>query len=199
MCVPFTLSYAHEAATDVTGHDAPMAPEAVWWQCAKLRQVAADGMLLEHGGQAIAQTGQPPLIDWPWNSCLGVGTEDPPPAAGQPPWHLAALASLHLAHDGIEAGIEELLAAGRPVVLVIEVTAEFENASADGTIEVPDIRSPAGDYHAVLVMGAATGPFRGRCLLVRNSWGEFWGAGGYGWLPMDYLIAYAAQAAIVTA
>jgi C1A family cysteine protease len=105
---------------------------------------------------------------------------------------------LQLAHDGIEAEIEDLLAAGRPVVLVIEVTAEFENANAYGTIEIPDIRSPAGDYHAVLVVGAATRPVRGRCLLARNSWGEFWGAGGYGWLPMDYLIAYAIQAATVT-
>jgi len=198
MCVPFTLSYAHEAAAGVTSHDAAMAPEAVWWRCTMLQQVTAAGMLLEHGGQAIAQTGQPSLSDWPWNPYLGVGTEDPPSAAGQPLWHTAAMMPVHLAHDGVEADIEDLLAAKRPIVLVIEVTAEFENANADGMIEVPDIRSPAGDYHAVLVVGAATDPVRGRCLLVRNSWGEFWGAAGYGWLPVDYLIANAIQAATVT-
>ena len=48
----------------------------------------------------------------------------------------------------------------------------------------------------------SSAPLRTRCedavLLVRNSWGEFWGAGGYGWLPMDYLIAYALQAVVVT-
>jgi hypothetical protein len=174
-----------------------MAPEAVWWQCTKLKQVTAKGILLEHGGQAIAQAGQPSLTDWPWNPYLGVGTEDPPLAAGQPPWHTATMTPLRLAHDGTETGIEDALAAGRPVVLVIEVTAEFENADADGTIELPDIRSPTGDYHAVLTVGAATDPARGRRLLVRNSWSEFWGAAGYGWLPMDYLIAYAIQAAIV--
>lgn len=198
VCVPFTLSHAHEAAIDITGNDAPMAPEAVWWHCTKLRQVEASGMLLEHGGQAIVRTGQPSLTDWPWNPRLGVGTEDPPPAVGQPPWHTATMMPLLLIHDGTENGIEDVLAAGIPVVLVVEVAAEFENADANGAIEVPDIRSPAGDYHAVLVVGAATDPVRGRCLLVRNSWGEFWGAGGYGWLPMDYLIAYAVQAAVVT-
>ena len=156
VCVPFTLSHAHEAATGIEGDDAPMAPEAVWWHCTKLRQVEASGILLEHGGQAIARTGQPSLADWPWNPRLGVGTEDPPPAVGQPPWHTAAMVPLHLAHDGTEGGIEDVLAAGLPVVLVVEVTAEFEDAGADGAIEVPDIRSPAGDYHAVLVVGAAT-------------------------------------------
>jgi Papain family cysteine protease len=197
VCVPFTLSHAHEAATQGIGHHAAMAPEAVWWHCTKMGQVTAKGILLEHGGQAIAEAGQPPLTDWPWNPCLGVGTEDPPPAVGQPPWHTATMTPLHLAHDGTEAGIEDALAAGRPVILVIEVTGEFENADADGMIEIPDIRSPAGDYHAVLAVGAATDPVRGRRLLVRNSWSEFWGAAGYGWLPMDYLIAYAIQAAIV--
>lgn len=155
-------------------------------------------MLLEHGGEAIARTGQPCLSDWPWNPDLGVGTEDPPTTAGRPPWRTATMTPLHLAHDGTEERIENALAARTPVVLVVEVTAEFETADADGTIQVPDIRSPAGDYHAVLIVGAATDKVRGRCLLVRNSWGEFWGAGGYGWLPMDYLIAYALQAVVVT-
>ncbi len=198
VCVPFTLSHAHEAAADATGDSTPMAPEAVWWYCTKLRQVTASGMLLEYGGQAIVRTGQPSLADWPWNPHLGVGTEDPPPAVGQPPWRTATMVPVHLAHDGAEDQIEDALAAGSPVVLVAEVTEEFENADADGTIEVPDTRGPAGDYHAVLVVGAATDPVRGRRLLVRNSWGEFWGAGGYGWLPMDYLIANAVQAALVT-
>lgn len=174
-----------------------MAPEAVWWRCTNLGQVASGGMLLEDGGDALSCTGQPALAEWPWNSSLGVGTEDPPPAVGQPPWHRATMVSLPLSHDGIESDVEDALASGYPVILVIEVTAEFDNADADGTIELPDIRSPAGDWHAVLVIGAANDDVRGRRLLIRNSWGEYWGAGGYAWLPMDYLVVNANQAAVI--
>lgn len=196
VCVPFALSHAHESAVWKTD-DPAMSPEAIWWKCTKLGQVSAHGMLLEHGGHALARTGQPPLTTWPWNPSLGVSTEEPPLTSGLPPWRTAAMTPVSLAHDGIEDDLEDSLAAGRPVLLVVEVTAEFDNAAADGTIEVPDIRSPAGDYHAVLVVGVTIDPVRGRHLLVRNSWGEYWGAGGYGWLPLDYLIAYAVQAAVV--
>ncbi len=83
------------------------------------------------------------------------------------------------------------------MVLIIEVTDEFDQPGADGQIEVPNITAPAGDYHAVLVVGAATRATYGRCLLVRNSWGDWWGAGGYGWLPMAYLEAFAGEAGTV--
>lgn len=197
VCVPFALSHAHEAAAGQV-NDSAMAPEAIWWRASAQQQVSARGMLLEHAGDALVTSGQPALTAWPWNPALGVGTEQPPTAVGRPPWQTATLAAIQLAHDGVEDELEDSLAAGRPVVLVVEVTDEFENASTDGLIEVPDIRSPAGDYHAVLVIGAFNHPVRGRLLLIRNSWTEYWGAGGYGWLPIDYLIAHAVQAATVT-
>lgn len=196
VCVPFALSLAHEAAAASTS-DPAMAPEAIWWRASTLAQVSAGGMLLEDAGDALTATGQPSLNDWPWNPVLGATTEPPPPAAGAPPWRTATMVPLTLAHDGVEDDLEDALAAGSPVVLVVEVTLEFETATPEGLIDVPDIRSPAGDYHAVLVLGATTDPDRGRYFLIRNSWTEYWGAGGYGWLPIDYLIAHAVQAAIV--
>lgn len=196
VCVPFALSLAHEAAA-ASSPDPAMAPEAIWWRASTLAQVSAGGMLLKDAGEALTTTGQPPLNNWPWNVLLGAATEPPPPAAGAPPWRTATMVPLALAHDGIEDALENALTAESPVVLVVEVTTEFENATADGLIGVPDIRSPAGDYHAVLVVGATTDPDHGRLLLIRNSWTEYWGAGGYGWLPIDYLIAHAVQAAVV--
>lgn len=197
VCVPFALSHAHEVVAGPRD-DPAMAPEAIWWHASVLNQVSANGMLLEHAGDAIAASGQPSLTAWPWNSSLGAGTEQPPTAVGAPPWQTATLAPLELAHDGVEDDLEDSLAAGRPVVLVVEITDEFDDATVEGLIDVPDIRSPAGDYHAVLVVGARNHPDRGRVLLIRNSWTEYWGAGGYGWLPIDYLIAHAVQAATVT-
>lgn len=200
LCVPFSLSLAHDA---LDGSDAAldtaMAPEAVWWHCAQRGQTHPTGMALDHAGEALRDSGQPPLSQWPWNPNLGYKTENPPPAVGAPPWQQARTFVFEPAHDGVEDQIEDTLAAGYPLVLVVEVTHEFQNPAPDGTIDVPDIRSPAGDYHAVLVVGAATDPAQGRRLLVRNSWSEAWGASGYGWLPMDYLVANAVQAAVVIA
>ena len=196
VCVPFALSLAHDAAASLSSN-AAMAPEAIWWRASARGQVSAGGMLLADAGNALEQSGQPSLVDWPYNPSLGAGTEPPPLSAGAAPWRTAAMVDLSLAHDGVESALEAALSQGRPVVLLIEVTAEFERPTPEGLIDVPDIRSPSGDYHAVTVVGAATYPSRGRHLLIRNSWTVYWGAGGYGWLPVDYLIANAVQAATV--
>ncbi|MXW41512.1 MAG: hypothetical protein F4X48_05455 [Acidimicrobiia bacterium] len=63
-------------------------------------------------------------------------------------------------------------------------------------MEVPPLAAPQGSYHAVLVVGARTHE-RVRTLLVRNSWAPGWGAGGYGWLPLDYLISFGALAGAI--
>ena len=113
-------------------------------------------------------------------------------------WYTAEVIELSLAHDGIEDPLEDALAASALVVVVVEVTREFESADRSGQISVPPVDSPAGDYHAVLAVGAATdAETRVRRLLVHNTWGVGWGAGGYGWLPLDYLIAFAVQAGII--
>lgn len=200
LCVPCAISLAHEAldGPDPTAVTA-MAPEAIWRHCVQLGQTDREGMALIHAGDALRDSGQPPLRLWPWNSSLGYGTEDPPALVGTPPWQQARTFIFEPAHDGVEDQIEDALAAGYPLVLVVEVTHEFENPALDGSIDVPDIRSPAGDYHAVLIIGATTDRSRGRRLLTRNSWSEAWGAAGYGWLPLDYLVANAVQAAVVIA
>ena len=199
LCVPFSLSLAHDvlAGASDPSAEASMAPEAIWWHCAQRGQTFPAGMALEHAAGALLGSGQPPLSKWPWNPNLGYGTEEPPAAAGNPPWQQVHTFVFEPAHDGVEDQIDDTLAAGYPVVLVVEVTHELQHPEPDGSIDVPDIRSPPGEYHAVLVVGAATDPVKGRRLLIRNSWSEAWGAGGYGWLPIDYLVANAVQAAVV--
>ena len=198
LCVPLSLSLAHDAldVSDPTV-DTAKAPEAIWWHCAQRGQTHPEGLALSHASEALANSGQPPLDQWPWNPNLGYGTEDPPTSVGAPPWQQARTLIFEPAHDGVEDQIEDALAAGYPLVLVLEVTHEFQNPASDGSIDMPDIRSPAGDYHAVLVVGAATDQNEGRRLLIRNSWSEAWGAAGYGWLPLDYLVANAVRAAVV--
>lgn len=198
LCVPFALSLGHEAARVGLGvRTQPLAPEAVWRYCTARGQTGPAGMVVDDGGAALSAEGQPFLTAWPYNDTLGVATEEPPGAAGAPPWHLGAIARLHLSHDGVEDGLEDHLAAGVPVVLLVEVTDEFTSPDKDGYVALPTIRAPIADYHAVVCVGAATDSSRGRHLLIRNSWGEFWGAGGYCWLPVAYLVAFVPYAGVV--
>lgn len=199
LCVPFALSVGHEAARTHGGgsEPEPLAPEPIWRYCAVRGQTGADGMVVDDAAAALLAEGQPPLEQWPYNHRLGIGTEDPPSGIDAPPWWTAVLRQLHLAHDGVEDELEDFLTAGTPVLLLAEVTDEFVEPDEEGFVTMPNLRAAAGDYHAVVCVGAATHGSRGRHLLVRNSWGEYWGAGGYGWLPVAYLIAFVPYAAIV--
>jgi hypothetical protein len=197
-CVPFALTAAHEAAaSSLAGEIASHAAEALWWCCSTRGQTSAQGVLLADVGLALEDCGQPEFSLWPYDPTLGFGTENPPTAAGPVPWHTARLAWLKLQHDGIEDPLENQLGVGNPVVLIVEVTPEFSSPDADGHIGIPALTAPAGEYHAVVAVGAATDPSHGRRLLIRNSWGAWWGLGGYGWLPLRYLQAFAVQAATV--
>jgi hypothetical protein len=197
LCVPFAMSANHEAgrALDGAGVEA-LAPESLWRRCTQLGQTGPDGVLLGDVANALGVVGQPSLGLWPYNAGLGPGTEEPPPAVGPEPWLTAGFAELQLAHDGVEDDVEAELALGSAVVLVVELTDEFEDPEPDGRIRLPNLRTPAGDYHAILVAGAAD-VSGSRHLLIRNSWGDGWGSGGYAWLPIAYLEAFAVQAGTV--
>lgn len=172
--------------------------EPLWQHCVHAGTAGHDGTTLRAITDAIEHTGQPLEAIWPYNDTLGAGTEPAPAAAATTTFNTAGLFGVPLAHDGIEQDLETTLTAGLPVIVVLEITSEFENPDADGEIDVPSLSSPVNDYHAVTAVGAATNAAGdSRRLLVRNSWGPGWGAGGYGWLPYDYLVAFAVQAAAI--
>tara|TARA_R110002051_G_scaffold60578_14_gene111094 strand:+ start:5347 stop:6018 length:672 start_codon:yes stop_codon:yes gene_type:complete len=194
-CVAFASSSAHEAL--LGGAGSHLAPEAIWWQATVAGHTSANGMILDAAGPALTGYGQPGLSSWPYNHSLGAATEEPPTGLSKPPWRRANLQPVELKHDGIEDAIENELERTRPVILVIELTDGFHLPDEEGVVPAPDVRADAGGYHAVICVGAANHPVYGRMLLIKNSWGEDWGLGGYCWLPIGYLIGFAAQAAIV--
>ncbi|MGH2706340.1 MAG: C1 family peptidase [Actinomycetota bacterium] len=175
-----------------------LATEPLWQHCLHHGGAGHGGTTLAAGGAALEVKGQTVETCWPYNQSLGDGTEPEPASAATAPWYRGTTIDTPLSHDGIETLVEDALAAELPVILVIELTKEFNYPALDGEITVPLLTAPASDYHAILAVGAATNAAgTQRRLLVRNSWGSGWGAGGYGWLPLDYLIAFAVQAAAI--
>jgi hypothetical protein len=199
--VPFSVTATHEAARSVTGSAVapnPLAVEPLWQHCVNAGNADHLGTTVLATANALNSAGQPLEEHWPYDDTLGAGTERAPATAASVDWYAADMAQLPLVHDGVEELIELALSASLPVVLLIEITVEFESPSAVGEIAVPLITSPLGDYHAVVAVGTATSTDgTTRRLLVRNSWGSRWGAGGYGWLPLEYLIAFAVEAAVL--
>lgn len=75
------------------------------------------------------------------------------------------------------------LACGHPVCAGIRVYEPFDQVGEDGAIPLP-----GGGYrggHAVMLAGYDDAR---EAFLLRNSWGPWWGADGYGWLPYAYAL-----------
>lgn len=200
LCLPFSVGAAHEAARCRSFGTSPEAlgVESLWSHSLQNGSAGPDGTDLDSTADSLETVGQVTAAAWPYDPTLADGTEAPPSTVGPPPWWTAAVNELSLRHDGIEDDLEDALAASHVVILVVEVTDEFDNPDANGDIDVPPLTAPVGDYHAVAVVGAATSVTgSARRLLIRNTWGVLWGASGYGWLPVDYLVAFAVQAASI--
>jgi len=94
--------------------------------------------------------------------------------------------------------IKANLAASLPSIFGFTVYDSISQADkAEGRIPFPGARERVLGGHAVMAVGyddklkitngsskkATTG-----AILIRNSWGEGWGEGGYGWLPYEYVL-----------
>jgi C1A family cysteine protease len=98
-----------------------------------------------------------------------------------------------LSFDGVVAALN----GGAPVVLGLVITEAFYRPDAAG--RVPDRPPDTGrGGHAVLAVGHGVDGTGSPELLIRNSWGEAWGIGGYAWLPRAYVDRQLHETAVLT-
>jgi len=93
--------------------------------------------------------------------------------------------------------VRRSLAAGIPSMFGFTVYSSISEAKGTGKIPFPTMNDRVLGGHAVVAVGyddkvevrnADGDTSTEGALLIRNSWSEGWGDGGYGWLPYEYVL-----------
>lgn len=84
--------------------------------------------------------------------------------------------------------VKTVVALGMPVNFGFTV---YNFGDSKGQFPYPEPGDRVRGGHAVLIVGYQDQRVIGKhsgALHIRNSWGEHWGEGGYGWLPYEYVL-----------
>jgi len=84
--------------------------------------------------------------------------------------------------------MKHCLAEGYPFVFGLVLFQSFDQVKSKGRVPMPDLTGEAGRQahgkHAMLCVGYKESE---KVFIVRNSWGESWGDGGYCYIPYEYM------------
>jgi C1A family cysteine protease len=164
------------------------------------------GAFLRSTMGALALFGVPPEEFWPY--AIPSFDKEPPAFCYAFAQNYQAIRYFRLDPAGTSQAtllqrIKTNLAAFLPSMFGFTVYNSIGQASATGKIPFPTSGERVVGGHAVAAVGyddnlkiknlSPQGLETTGALLIRNSWGESWGNGGYGWLPYEYVMKGLAQ------
>jgi C1A family cysteine protease len=177
-CVAFAVTAGHEFDRAAEGA-APehLSEEALYWACKMVDGQWRAGTRFTSAATALKNTGQPADADWPYDENRPDGVAYAPPTPPDASWLKSSLTALSADVATVRGELDN----GRPTVLGVVVYDTMFAPTAAGRVELPPPGAPSRGRHAVLAVG-----YDADALLIRNSWGNTWALGGYGWLTEAY-------------
>jgi hypothetical protein len=177
-CLAFAASDTHAA---VRSGWQPLSCEYAYYHALRHDGGRPDeGTTLEGMMTAIEKDGQPHEDGWPYLSELPDDLTQwrPPTDVGQLFWRASEKKPI--------TDLYALLDGGTPAIVAMSISDAFYTPDHAGVIDSDEPPDPVR-LHAVIAVGYGTDGSE-RLVLVRNSWGKFWGLDGYAWLAESYLI-----------
>jgi hypothetical protein len=188
-CLAFAATAAHELHVSAPEF---LCVEYLFYQA--VQRTGANpraGASMPAMSDALRDQGQPTETAWPYLAA------QPTPGAWTVPTLTSPVykATTDLSPRDFDA-IVATLDGDRPVVLGLVITASFLRCTPDGRLP-PLNPDPARSGHAVLAVGHGRDPSGNRHILIRNSWGAAWGAGGHAWLSRPYVVRQLRDTAVI--
>jgi hypothetical protein len=177
-CLAFASSDAHAATRS---NWEPLSCEyAYYYAIQRDGNTPDNGATLEGMMTAIEKDGQPREEGWPYLAILPSDL-----SLWKPPSQVGSL--FHCASNQRPvADLYAILKQGFPIIIAMTISDAFYTPDDDGIISGNEPIDPTR-RHAVIAVGYGSHG-NDRVILIRNSWGEFWGCSGYGWIAEAYLM-----------
>lgn len=180
-CLAFAASDAHAGLRP--GWTALSCEFAFYHSQRRVGRLPNQGALLSTTLETLREDGQPEEAGWPYLAKLPADVTS---------WAPPAIVGKTFARNGlmisatIDAAVKDLNG-GRPVILLLQLSAAFFSPGLNGVVDPAPGEVPEPERrHAVIAVGH--GDVDGQAaILVRNSWGDGWADGGYAWLTEAFL------------
>ncbi|RWB32216.1 MAG: peptidase C1 [Mesorhizobium sp.] len=177
-CLAFAVSDCHAAVRNGWN---PLSAEFVFYHAQRRAGLPpSQGALLLHILEAVRDDGQPPEASWPYLADLPADVSH----WGPPVVQTRYFRNFERGPGSFDEILANLLG-GSPTVIVLYIGEAFFNPDGQGVV-AGYLGEKDVTRHAVIAVGAGNAGGQ-RALLVRNSWGRFWGLNGHVWVTENYI------------